>query len=129
MLGEGAGGVLEFRIGEVDVFVAEAEDGRGFDTEEGDAFADGVLQEAQVGVDDRAGFFEQTLREVGASAFPMLGDFDRVAECFEQLDGFYAEGRVGVVGELVAEEEDFSKCSGLGMRFMFGVPGLECGWA
>lgn len=115
VLGESSGGVLELGRGEIEVLVAEAEDGGGLDAEQRCCFADGVLQQADILIGDLAGPFEQSLRERGASAFVVLGDGNGVAEAFEQLDSFDADWRVVIVGEFVAEEQNFADFASVGV--------------
>ena len=59
-------------------------------------------------VDDLLGVAEEALGKEGSGTFEMLGDFDGVAECLEEFDGFDTDGRIVEVGEFVAEEENFA---------------------
>ena len=79
-------------------------------------------------VDDLLGVAEEALGKEGSGTFEMLGDFDGVAECLEEFDGFDTDGRIVEVGEFVAEEENFAFLSGVFVGAVFSEPCFEGGF-
>ncbi len=58
----------------------------GFNSNEGSLFGDLVGEEAEIFVDDFLGFTDEAFGKPGAGALEVVGDFDGVAESFEEFD-------------------------------------------
>ncbi len=113
-----------FSTNEIRILVPESQNCRGFDADQRRLLTDQSFNFQCIGYREPPGFTEHSFRQVGTSAFAMVGNNDPVTQFVQELYGLHPNLHFVEIGEFVGEQIDLFRERGI--LQLSACPGPQC---